>query len=535
VLSPSRRLYAHLCNAAAQASLLYLAGFLANAGVPKSVDVGSGPLGPALLVDVAVLVLFGVQHSAMARSRFHAAWAARLPPELERSSYVLASALVLGLAFWLWRPIPLLVYELESSAARALAWALFGMGWLLVGCAALSLGARELFGLADAEVPGALRMPWLYRRVRHPLQAGFLLALWAAPSLTFGHALLAAGLSAYIAIGLRFEERDLVRRFGSAYEEYRRRVPALLPRLPGCGRSGARALGSGLLLAAGVALFVRHVPRGARAAPALAPLLVDVGGSTRSAGYRAPDAPARGALLVLHGTGSSVELARAMLGTRWEARALAAGYLVVHPSGVERSWNGCRSADPAPAKRQGVDDVAFARALVARVREQGLLEENAPSHALGFSGGGQLAYRLALEAPDLVRAIAVFGANLPVPLDCVERRQPVSVFIVNGTADHINPDAGGDVIGPFGAYLGVVRSALETERYFSGLAAASETERVVLRRLPGAGHTLPGPDIQMPAAFGRIERSYDGLAEALAFFESLPERGASSSVTALER
>lgn len=521
--SLSRWLYAHLCHAIAQGSLMYMAGFLANAGVPKSVDVGVGPLGPALLVDLAVLALFGLQHSAMARRRFHAAWAARLPPELERSSYVLASALVLVLAFWLWRPIPLVVYELESSAARALVWTIFGGGWLLVLCAALSLGARELFGLSSAPREAQLRMPFLYRRVRHPLQTGFLLALWATPSLTFGHALFAAGLSAYIAIGLHFEERDLVRRFGSAYEEYRRRVPALLPRLPGCPLR-SRTLVLVLLLAAGLALLGRHVPGDALATPTLTPLLVESGGLTRSAGYRAPAGPARGVLIVLHGSGSSVELARAFMGARWEAAALAAGYVVVFPAGVEQSWNGCRRADPAPAKQRSVDDVGFLRALVARLRERHSLEASAPSFALGFSGGGQLAYRLALEAPDLVRAVAVFGASLPLPLDCAERRAPVSVFIANGTADRINPDAGGDAIGPLGASLGTVRSALDTERYFRELAAASTTERVLLRRLPGAGHTLPGPDIQMPAALGRIERRFDGLAEALAFFASLPER-----------
>lgn len=259
----SRRAYARLCHVAALLSMAYLAGFIADVVVPKSVDRGAGPLGPALPIDLSLLVLFGVQHSGMARRRFHDWWAARLPASLERASYVLATAAVLALLFWLWQPLPRLVVELTAAWAVALAWLLFGGGWALIAAATLSLGAAELFGLAQARRtaprPEVLLTPWLYRRVRHPLQAGIVLVLWATPSLTLGHALLAGGFSTYIALGIHYEERELLRTFGKAYAEYRERVPALLPCLPGLPRAWSRAIAIAAL--ATLALLLLQAPQ----------------------------------------------------------------------------------------------------------------------------------------------------------------------------------------------------------------------------------------------------------------------------------
>lgn len=220
----------------------YMVGFTANLFVPRGVDVGpaAGTMA-ALLGNFGLIALFGLQHSLMARESFKRAWRARLPQSLERSTYVLASALVLGLLYLGWRPLPQAVWAVDGSAALAL-WALFAAGWTIVIGSTFLISHAELFGLAQASGEGrahtpaeaAFRTPWPYRIVRHPMMSGFVLALWATPQMSVGHLLFASAMSAYIVIGIRCEERALLRRFGDAYCRYRQHTPMLipLPRVP---------------------------------------------------------------------------------------------------------------------------------------------------------------------------------------------------------------------------------------------------------------------------------------------------------------
>jgi methanethiol S-methyltransferase len=215
----------------------YIIGFTADVLVPRSVD--SGPYAepvPALLGNLTLIAIFGMQHSLMAREGFKRAWRSVLPASIERSTYVLVSALTLALLYWGWRPIPTTVWAVSGVAAAAL-WAVFLLGWVIVVRSTFLISHGELMGLTQArhrgdagQVPETpFRTPGLHRFVRHPLMFGFLLAFWASPHMTYGHLLLAAGMTAYIMIGVRFEERALVSRFGSAYRAYQQSTPMLIP------------------------------------------------------------------------------------------------------------------------------------------------------------------------------------------------------------------------------------------------------------------------------------------------------------------
>jgi len=225
-------------------SFLYMVAFIGNYGVPKSIDVGSeSGLAQSILIDVVLLGVFAIQHSVMARPAFKRRWTGIVPASCERSTYVLISSLLLILILWQWRPIVTTIWRVEGWPAATLT-AVSWIGWLTVLTSTYMIDHFELFGLR--QVLNALRgaaarvalfkTPLLYRLVRHPLMLGFLLAFWATPHMTVGHLLFAVMTTGYILVGVRLEERDLVAQFGTSYEQYRRRVPMLMPRLFG-GRS----------------------------------------------------------------------------------------------------------------------------------------------------------------------------------------------------------------------------------------------------------------------------------------------------------
>jgi protein-S-isoprenylcysteine O-methyltransferase Ste14 len=223
------------------ATFLYLIAFLANVPiVPLTVDVGpqATPV-LALTIDLALVAMFGVQHSVMARQGFKRAWTRVVPPAIERSVYVLAASLMLVLLFAFWRPVPAMIWQVDNPVGVYALWALCGLGWATVLLSTFLLNHFELFGLQQVwfNLRGRLaaeprfRQPLLYRLVRHPLYSGFFLAFWATPAMSVGHLALAAGMSAYILIAIRYEERDLTGLFGEDYTRYRREVGMLAPRL----------------------------------------------------------------------------------------------------------------------------------------------------------------------------------------------------------------------------------------------------------------------------------------------------------------
>ncbi len=218
-------------------TFLYLVGFVAGAFVPRHIDNGvAGSLGMALLVDGGFLALFALQHAIMARPAFKQRWTRIVPPQLERSTFVLATCtILLGMALS-WRPLPGVVWHVEGPAAIGL-WTLCGLGWITVLLSTFLIDHFELFGLSQVvrhfrNRPASnpqFRERSLYRFVRHPLMLGFLLAFWSTPHMTLGHAFFAGTCTLYILIALQIEERDLVAAHGEAYREYKRRVPMLIP------------------------------------------------------------------------------------------------------------------------------------------------------------------------------------------------------------------------------------------------------------------------------------------------------------------
>lgn len=220
-------------------AFLYLIGFLANAYVPKGIDDGAQlPTAIALAVDLGLIALFGLQHSVMARPGFKRRIERWIPASMERSTFVLAASLVLILLLWLWQPLTQAVWQVADPRLAALLWGVYGAGFLLVLLSTFVIDHFDLFGLRQVAMNllrrrythPPFRVTFFYRFVRHPLYLGFLLAFWATPHMTLGRLVFAAGMTAYILIAVRYEERDLVAFLGDDYRRYAERVPMFLPR-----------------------------------------------------------------------------------------------------------------------------------------------------------------------------------------------------------------------------------------------------------------------------------------------------------------
>lgn len=216
---------------------VYGISFTLGGVLPVPFDIPRASALPAILIDVGLITLFGVQHSLMARARWKQWWTSIIPPVLERSLYVLLASVLLLALFWLWQPIPIVIWQMSNPLVRTSVYGACLAGWAIVVLATFQINHFELFGLQQVwramrnQPPAAaeFRLPFLYRIVRHPLMSGFLLAFWATPLMTVDRLLFALGMSLYILIGLFYEERALRRQFGEAYEKYRSEVPGLLP------------------------------------------------------------------------------------------------------------------------------------------------------------------------------------------------------------------------------------------------------------------------------------------------------------------
>jgi protein-S-isoprenylcysteine O-methyltransferase Ste14 len=226
--------YGWLAYALFVKAMVHFVGFSGDVLFVRTVD--SGPAGPwpaAALVDTTLLLAFFVPHSVMARRRFKDAVFARLPAPVERSTYVLVSSLTVAVIIAFWRPIPFPVWDVKGTPAGAIARTISIAGWALSLAGSFSQGHRTLFGLKPAwdyfrgrpREAARLHTSWPYSRLRHPMNLGFLIGVAVAPCMSAGHVLLAVLFAAYVAIGVRYEERDLAATHGLAYAAYRKDVP----------------------------------------------------------------------------------------------------------------------------------------------------------------------------------------------------------------------------------------------------------------------------------------------------------------------
>jgi methanethiol S-methyltransferase len=231
--------YGVVCYLVFVAAFLYAIGFVGNIVVPRSVDHAiAAPTEQAIVVNLLLLGFFAVQHSVMARPAFKRWWTRLVPPPVERSTYVLATSLVLFLLYWRWRSMPAEMWHVGAPAVRLGLWVLFWLGWATVFVGSFMISHFDLFGLrqvylfwrGEPHTDAGFRAPLLYRVVRHPLMVGFIIAFWAAPTMTAGHLLFAVATTVYIVIAVQLEERDLVEAMGDQYRDYRREVPMLVPR-----------------------------------------------------------------------------------------------------------------------------------------------------------------------------------------------------------------------------------------------------------------------------------------------------------------
>lgn len=531
-------------------SLIYLAGFLmALDYLPVTVDAGpvTAPW-TAAAIDLMLIALFAIQHSMMARQWFKRWWTRFVPAHLERSTYVLISS---GVTLWLcvaWQPIPAAVWSVESMGALTLWWSAFALGLVVLVVASFQIDHWELLGLRQTwcrlrgihSDTSSFTVRGLYRLVRHPIYVGWLLLFWIAPHMTIGHLLLAVGMTVYTLLAIRFEERDLIREHGKQYVDYRARIPALVPRLSRAFRTSALVL---------VTVIAGFMAAGrAHAQDTIDHLALLSEGRERSATVVAPDgehAP-KHLVIMLHGAGGNADRIREFTARGLERRAAVDGWVVAYPEGVQGTWNDCRTSPPYAAKQLAVDDVGFLAELIERLASR---YDLAPENTLvaGFSNGGQMAIRLALERPDLVGTLAVVAAQLPTPDEssCDTEIPALRSLWIGGTKDPFIPLRGGLSIGPGGENLGKVLSLSETVRAFASAihgASALETHTlpevdgdastwvtrtdywesskgtvVELVLLHGSGHVVPQREIRLPAQAGPAAGDID-FADVLAEF-----------------
>lgn len=222
---------------------LYAAGFVGNLFVPKSIDSGeAGPVTTALLIDAALLGLFAVQHSLMARKGFKKVWTKIVPQPIERATFVLATCIVLVTMYVFWEPIPAAIWTVDAPAARAVLIGLQMAGWLFVLLATIMIHHFDLFGMRQVwrhfrgleQKEIGYRTPGMYKYMRHPIYLGFLVAFWSTPDMTAGHLLFAVMTTAYMVFAVKmFEEPDLVREFGETYRQYMRATGGFFPKIGG--------------------------------------------------------------------------------------------------------------------------------------------------------------------------------------------------------------------------------------------------------------------------------------------------------------
>jgi len=220
-------------------AFLYAIGFVGNFLVPKSIDSGTETsFVQALLINALLLSQFALQHSIMARPAFKRWWTGIIGSVVERSTYVLLSSLSLLLIYWQWQPMLTSVWKVSSPTGINILYGVYALGWLIVFLSTFMINHFELFGLKQVfenarniqTQPQTFKINYFYGIVRHPIMLGFLIAFWATPVMTLGHLVFSITTTLYIFVAVKFlEERDLLKAHGQTYEDYKKKVPMIIP------------------------------------------------------------------------------------------------------------------------------------------------------------------------------------------------------------------------------------------------------------------------------------------------------------------
>ena len=218
--------------------MVYMIGFLGHFPVPKSVDSGAvGPVGTAILIDFLLILIFGVQHTVMARPAFKQWWTQFIPKPLERSTFVFIADVIMWVTIWQWRPIEGVIWHVQNTTAANILIGISLLGWVAVVLSSFMINHFELLGLEQVwhylrgTEPKRItfKLRGFYKHVRHPLMLGFLLFFWATPYMTVSHLFFAAIFTIYVLIGTRYEEHDLIKYHPEEYAKYKKQVPGLIP------------------------------------------------------------------------------------------------------------------------------------------------------------------------------------------------------------------------------------------------------------------------------------------------------------------
>jgi protein-S-isoprenylcysteine O-methyltransferase Ste14 len=233
-------LYGVVCYFAFFVVFVYFMGFVGDVFVPVSISSEVETYSQnALMINIGLMLMWGVQHSVMARGWFKDMIASVVPHHVERSTYCLASAIALGALMYYWQPMEGIIWQVENAMMANVLWGFFGLGWALIFLSTFLTDHFDLFGL---------RQPWLhfvkktytpvvftevlfYRWIRHPMMLGLFIAFWSLPTMTVGHLVFSIGMSIYVLAGIHFEERGLARELGQTYVDYQKRTSKVIPKV----------------------------------------------------------------------------------------------------------------------------------------------------------------------------------------------------------------------------------------------------------------------------------------------------------------
>ena len=236
-------LYGVVCYFCFFVVFVYLIAFVGDFYVPKTLSSkAQGPIVSttmAILINGSLLLLWGVQHSVMARSAFKNATLKWNPHHTQRSTYVLASSVVLVIMMYYWQPMEEVIWQVEHPLGQQILWGMFVMGWILVLLATFLTDHFDLFGLRHSWLYFRKKSytsvefteQLLYRWIRHPMMLGLLIAFWAIPIMDLSHLVFSLGMSIYLFIGIHFEEKALAKSLGPQYQSYQQRTSRVIPKI----------------------------------------------------------------------------------------------------------------------------------------------------------------------------------------------------------------------------------------------------------------------------------------------------------------